>query len=428
MRRLFALLLVLFAVQVSATTVSVRLEGVRTFDIGPGQPHTFQTVPWGDLQAGDVVNIHYRTEPYLYKIALRAKGTAEHPVVINGVTGPMGQRPVLNFQGAATAAGSASVFTTSPQFGESLGGILIQRGQGEAYEGPKPSHIHIKNLVLRNAKGSYTSVAGITTTYGITACIYVMNSADLLIENNEIYGCGNGIFFMAKDGLLSQTSERPVIRGNKVYGNGTPGSYLEHNLYIQSLSPIMERNYIGKLVDGAQGSSLKDRSAGAIIRYNYIVSSEGRAADLVDSQDQGINGIITRPEYGKDWMYGNVFFIDSAGTAIHFGGDTWCETEGSNVCVPLSQYRSRLKFYDNTLIYTLQGWRNVLFDLSLATTRVDAWNNTFHVGPQTENHHIVEYAGTVCLGKNVVVGPVQYNGRDGFDPSQININFGCTLP
>jgi hypothetical protein len=320
------------------------------------------------------------------------------------------------------------VFTTAPQFGESLGGILIQRGQGEAYEGPKPSHIHIKNLVLRNAKGSYTSVAGTTVAYGITACIYVMHSAHLLIENNDIYGCGNGIFFMAKDGLLSQTSEDPVIRGNKVYGNGTVNSFLEHNLYVQSARPVIERNYIGKLVTGAQGSSLKDRSANATIRYNYIVSSEGRALDMVDSQDQGTNGIITLPEYGRDRVHGNVFFVDSAGTAIHYGGDTWCETEGSNVCVPLSEYRSLLEFYDNTVVYTLQGWRNVLFDLSLQNTRVNAWNNIFHVGPQTQNHHLVEYTGTVCLGPNTMVGPVQYNGRDGHDPSLITINFGCMLP
>jgi hypothetical protein len=417
---LFGVLVALSAL--TYANASERLTGLRTFDIGPGWPDTFETVPWGDLISGDVVNIHYRPEPYLYKLGLRAKGTTAYPVIINGVTGPYGERPILNFQGARTAPGSLSVFNTSaPEFNESLGGIVIKRGPGEPWEGPKPSHIQIKNLVLRNAKGSYTSLAGNTVNHGVTACIYVLVAQDLLVENSVMYGCGFGIFTMAKEGKLAHACERLTLRNSQVYNNGRANSWLEHNAYIQCASPVIEGNYFGKLITNAQGSSFKDRSSNLVFRNNYVISAS-RALDLVHSEDQDIDGIATLPDYGRDLVEGNTLMVDTS-TAIHYGGDNYCEQEsGSTLCVPPVNYRFHLTFRNNTVIYSTSGWRNSIFDLSLRDTRVDAYNNRFHLGTQATNHHMVEYAGRVNFWNNLVIGSLQFNGRDGYDPSMVTIN------
>jgi hypothetical protein len=93
----------------------------QTYNVGPGQ--TFaepDSVPWGALVAGDVVNIFYRETPYRWKIGLRGQGTAQNPIVINGVTDSVGHRPQFDFNGARTASGSnpgsgQNVFTTTPE-------------------------------------------------------------------------------------------------------------------------------------------------------------------------------------------------------------------------------------------------------------------------------------------------------------------------
>ena len=72
---------------VTANPVTSARTGTHTtYNVGPGQSYTEpDTVPWGALQAGDVVNIYYRSTPYRWKIGLRGQGTQSAPIVINGV-------------------------------------------------------------------------------------------------------------------------------------------------------------------------------------------------------------------------------------------------------------------------------------------------------------------------------------------------------
>lgn len=424
-----ALLFGFFAKDVFAQTVSSRLEGVRTFDIGPGQPYTFDTVPFGALQPGDVVNIHFQETPYKYKFGLKARGTADRPVIINGVTDPDGRKPVLDFQSARTAALTREVFNNQAQYGESLGGIVVKRGQGDDYAGPKPSWIQIQHLEVRNAKGSYTGLGNVSRRYGGSpACIYLLASSHLTIDNLDVSGCAFGLFVMAKDGLMSQNSDNITIRRSKFYQNGKLNSWFEHGVYLQAAGALVEENYFGKLVDGAPGSSFKDRSAGLVFRNNFIVSS-ARATDFVHSEEQDIDGIATLPTYGRDKVYGNTYVIDSSETAIHYGGDNMGEQEeGDELFVPPVRYREHLEFYNNTVTYTLCGWRNMVFDISTRDTIVEAWNNTFTFSECTYNHHLVEWAGTVLFGPNTVIGNLQFNGRDFSNPEMIRITTGHAPP
>lgn len=422
--------------------VTKPLTGSRaTYNVGPGQQHTeCGTVPWGNLTAGDVVNIYHRNTPYKCKFGLSSLGEASNKVVINGVTDSYGNRPILEFNGARTAAGSNpgapnNVFGGSYDF-EPLGGIVIKRYAGSAWESPKPRHIVIQNLELRGAANGQTFVnlAGVTKNYGSSAGIWIQVGDDITIQNNVIVNNGFGIFTMAKDGTLAHTAVRPVIRCNRIYNNGVVNSYLEHNLYVQSASPLVEGNYIGQVRDGSWGASYKTRSSAEIFRYNYVVSS-ARAIDFVHSEGNE-DGIAAEPGYGKDWVYGNTIYNDCisnsncAANAIHYGGDNMGEQDGSSsVFTPPIPYRSRLYFFGNTVINranTTQSWRVALFDLSLAKTTVHAWNNIF-ANFGNSNFSWVEYAGVLNLyGKNLVYGTM-LNHHDFANPNHVDINELGTL-
>ena len=53
------------------------------YHVGPDQSHSnLNSIPWTTLGPGDVVNIHWRSEPYRSKIGLRGRGTADNRIVI----------------------------------------------------------------------------------------------------------------------------------------------------------------------------------------------------------------------------------------------------------------------------------------------------------------------------------------------------------
>lgn len=412
-----------------------------TYNVGPGQAHTeCGTVPWGNLVAGDVVNIFHRSTPYKCKFGLSSRGTQTNKIVINGVTDSFGNRPILEFNGARTAAGCNqgppnNVFGGSYDF-ESLGGIVIKRFAGSAWESPKPQHIVIQNLEMKGAANgqTYTKLDGAEGKYDSSAGIWIQVGADITLQNNIITNNGFGVFTMAKDGTLAHTVERPVIRCNRIHGNGVANSYLEHNLYVQSTSPLVEGNYIGQVRKDSWGASYKTRSSGEIFRYNYVVAS-ARALDFVHSEGNE-DGIAIQPDYGTDYVYGNIIYNDCiansncASNPIHYGGDNMGEQDSSSaVFTPPIPYRSRLYFFGNTVINranTDDSWRVHMFDLSLASTTVYAWNNIF-ANFGNSNFAWVEYAGRLNLhGKNLVYGTM-LNHHDFANPIHVRINQLGTL-
>lgn len=104
---------------------SAPLQGKHaTYNVGPNQQYTELTqVPWLSLVAGDVVNIYYRATPYATLIGLRAQGTADQPVTINGVTDASCNRPVLTAVNAVPAADSKAA-----NFGADIHIIFLKYG------------------------------------------------------------------------------------------------------------------------------------------------------------------------------------------------------------------------------------------------------------------------------------------------------------
>jgi hypothetical protein len=400
----------------------------KTYDVGPGKSYEEpDTVPWGALVAGDVVNIYYRPAAYKWKLCVRGAGTQADPIVVNGVTDASGQRPKFDFNGARTASGcnpggSDNIFDTSSQWSlEDYAGFILRGGVQDPY-GFKPQWIVIKNLELTGAApgASFVSLTGATTPYmDSPAAIWIQPSDDVTLENNVIYDNGYAVFTMSKDGTLDAACERITVRSNRIWGNGVVGSYLEHNLYIQSTHPLIEGNYFGITRAGSEGSTYKSRSSGEIFRYNYVEAS-ARAIDWVHSEDQA-QGIASQADYGTDYAYGNVIVNDCslgncASNPIHYGGDNLGEQDDvAQEFVPTTPYRAHLYFYNNTVINRVtqtDAWRAAVFDLSLRGTTVESWNNLFAFEGST-NFSWVQSAGKLNLvGTNLAWGATVADASD----------------
>jgi hypothetical protein len=388
----------------------------HTYNIGlSGSSDSFQNVPFATLVAGDVVNIYPGT--YKWKIGLRAQGTAANPVIINGVTDSACNKPILDFNGSMTAPGSTNLYAANTS--EKLGGIVIIRaGSGDtlmppdAYGSYEPQYIIIQGLQLQNASNgaTYTSHTGSAGTFMDAGCIWSQSGEHLVYRNNVMTGCGFGFFAMAKDGLLSEANQFVILANNWIALNGASGVYLDHNVYMQANAPIVEGNFLGQLVTGGLGSSYKDRSAQSVIRYN-TVSCALQCFDLVESDDQGGDGIVTLPWYGTDYVYNNtIVSIDTP--AIHYGGDNFGEQNSggysTTLFVPPSNqpYRRHLLFWGNTYTLTTSVYSDAVMKLSYSGATVDAWNDTFALGFSGGGAESwVWWAGTLRLGAgNVITG------------------------
>ncbi len=347
----------------------------KTYNVGPGQTYEELTqIPWLSLRAGDVVNIFHRAEPYRTKIGLRAQGTPTAPVVINGVTDAQCNRPEISGQNAVTAADAVREKFYNKQHSENLGLLFIYQASNDKW-GYRPAHITIQNLKLTGAHKSNTYAAqdGTTAAYNLGAAgIYAVRVEGLRVENNEITGNGNGVFVNSR--ADDDFSEHIVVRRNRIHANGNVGSYTEHNLYIQARRPLYEGNYIGQLIPGARGSSLKDRSSATVIRYNHIDAAT-RAIDLVEIEG-GVAPVRNDPLYHQAWVYGNLIVSDhdaparSSTLLIHWGGDN----------DPRYFRSGPLHFFNNTVVTRAskaQAYYLCVFDMPGDSQSVHASANVF---------------------------------------------------
>ncbi|WP_161784226.1 right-handed parallel beta-helix repeat-containing protein [Aquabacterium sp. NJ1] len=384
-----------------------------TYDVGPGQALTELTdVPWLALQAGDVVNIHYRPAPYRTKFGLRAQGTADAPVIINGVTSNTCARPVISGEQAVTARDARMAdFNRSP---EGAGLILIHRPPEGASETFTPRHIIIQNLKLtgvRGGKGFFNEAGKVQNYANFSAAIYALRVHNLTVQNCEITGNSMGIFVDTKGDAPDEYSANIIIRGNLIYYNGNPGSYYEHNLYIQARRALYEGNFIGQAYGGGP---LKDRSSGTVIRYNKILA-RGHAMDLVESEED-VKILRVDPLYPYAWVYGNIIINDSqapAGMAVnmvHWGFDNAVERGRNGV----------LFFYHNTVVSRIepQAFPYVVAfqigrdGLAPQGATVEAAANVFW--QQSDNEwRFLSQAGTLKFVGTNYVPPIWYPSKPG---------------
>ena len=169
--------------------------GATTYDVGPGQPlAAIGDAPWATLAPGDVVRIHHRATPYREKWVIGRSGTAQAPIVVQGVLGPNGERPVVSGDGAVTP--SPLNFWNEPRG-------VIKVGGSNTPDSAIASHVVIENLEVRSAHTAYSFTndsSGVQTYAQNAAAIFVEAAEDLVIRNCVITDSGNGIFVAASDG------------------------------------------------------------------------------------------------------------------------------------------------------------------------------------------------------------------------------------
>ena len=405
------------------------------YPVGPGQRYTrISDVPWGELGPGDTVRIHYRSEPYREKIIIRTDGSEQNPIRICGVSGPNGERPVLDGEGAVNHVNDSPAYGSYRPM-EALAMIMLWNRDYDL----KVHNIVIDGLHIRNVKNTYTFTRtdGTTESYESgAACIRIQAADNVVIRDNELENCGNGIFTMSQGYNEASLTRNLLIEGNYLHGHGQNGSYREHGAYIQGIGVIYQYNRFGPNAPGSGGSTLKERVSDSVIRYNWFDSGSSRVLDLVEVEDAAAWYLVdeylrelgcTAIEsceaidaerlqkvqeadrlYRRSYVYGNFFHHvgsqTDAGNIVHYGSDN----------DPALSRAGTLYFYNNTVSIQQDqsdSWRFRLFYLgnrgadTASREVVEMFNNiVYFTGEQTETPSYFCFGdtngGTVNLGKN----------------------------
>jgi hypothetical protein len=342
---------------------------------------TIAEVPWATLQPGDTVLIHWRAGGYKEKWVICRQGTASQPITVRGVPNQNGDLPIIDGNGAITPL---NLNFPSEQRG------VIKIGSANIPADTMPKFIVIENLEIRSAHPDYqfTDDGGNTQTYSSAASsIYVEKGENITVRNCKMHDSANGFFVASSDDTVSRNI---LVEGNYIFGNGIVGSAFQHNNYTAAIGITFQYNRFGAMRSGANGNALKDRSAGTVIRYNWIEHGN-RQLDLVEGDDS--IQIRNAPEYRKTFVYGNVLIEpDGAGNSqiAHYGGDN-----GTT-----SLYRKgTLYFYNNTVISSRTG-NTTLFRLSTNEETCDARNNIFYVTAGGANLALLDDTGVLFLSHN----------------------------
>jgi len=410
--------------------------GITFYDVGPNQTYTnLSELPWSQLQGCDTVRIYPKANnaPYNEMILISA-GTDLAPtgptryMRVMGMPDASGARPIIDGTSATQleTLKNSKAGTRTLQYHDNksskralfgLGLVMVGPQSGYDYNKGPAGYISIENLEIRNADydGPFTDAfTGNQSAYGtFTSCLYVEAAAHLIVRNNILHNCGNGLFINSKNGVVVELSQDILIEGNRIFDNGNPkiagvtGGFSEHNSYTEAHGITYDSNYFGAMRSGGRGDCIKDRSSGLVIRYNTFASDCTYPMHLMDTM--GAIGLISdEPDYQRTFVYGNLFNLETApGSAttnlVQYGGDTGIT----------SKYRKgTLFFYNNTVVTkadaTYTSYPEVfLFEMQLKGSVADVRNNVFFTAAATagKNAKIQDVAlgaGNVKLANNWV--------------------------
>jgi len=232
-------------------------------------------------------------------------------------------------------------------------------------------------------------------TYSFNAAaIFVERGEHIVVRNCDIHGSASGIFVASGDSE-AQLSRDITIENCLIHGNGTVSRFLDHNIYTEAIGTLIQYNRLSPLRAGATGNNVKDRSAGTVIRYNWI---EGGAhlLDLVEAQES-YKFTMADPRYHKTFVYGNVLVNGPYGAAsiIHYGGD-----QGYTP----TYRKGHLYFYNNTVVNIADRkgqtnrWRTILLNLDTNDEIADLHNNIIYSAAATPNERPAEFSLLAACG------------------------------
>jgi hypothetical protein len=187
----------------------------------------------------------------------------------------------------------------------------------------------------------------------------------------------------------AQASKDVLVENCWIYDNGIEGSAYEHNNYTEAMGIVFQFNQFGPPRKNCSGNNLKDRSAGTVIRYNWIEGGN-RQLDLVDA---GHAELLNSPLYRQTLVYGNILIEpDGAGNSqiIHYGGDS-----GST-----ERYRKgTLYFHNNTVISTRSG-NTTLLRLSTNDEACESRNNIVYTTASGSHLALLNREGVLSMRNN----------------------------
>ncbi|MBN9518392.1 VCBS repeat-containing protein [bacterium] len=310
----------LFGTAAAVVTASAGTGTPKVYDIGPGKPYqNIADLDWTKLGPGDTVNIHYKPGGYHEIFMVSTRGTSNSWITINGIPDPAtGALPVIDGVNAVMAPQFASHYAPLSGYG-----LVVVGARPGFKDGYQPGYVSIQNLQIQNAYKDYsfTDYDGTRKNYGaVGAGVYLERADNVTLLGNTINANGEGVFG-AGQSTFNRLMANITLDHNYIYGNGNPGSYLEHNTYLEGIDTVYQNNRYGPTRSGSAGAGLKDRSAGLIIRNNYIEGGTVQV-QLPEAQNQ-IDLAITLGRYHKTYVYGNVLFSGpgNASTFVWFGGD-----------------------------------------------------------------------------------------------------------
>jgi hypothetical protein len=323
------------------------------YDVGPGMEYNNPSeVPWESLEPNTLVRIHFREEPYADKWVIAVSGTDGSPIVVRGILSN-GRRPVITGNNATTRL-------ALDYWNEKRSVIKVG---GSSHPSEFPEYIIIENLEIKSARPAYsfTNDQGHSDNYSSNAAsIHVEMGSHIIIRNCIIHNSGNGFF------AGSQASDL-LLEKNYIYDNGIENSIYHHNNYTECLGITFQYNHFGPLRPGCRGNNLKDRSAGTLIRYNWIEAGN-RTIDLVESNH---DHILNDPSYSQTHVYGNVLIkhdVQENGQVLHYGGD------GADY----SKYRKGALWFFNNTVVSYRSGNTTLFGLSSNDEHVESFNNIIY--------------------------------------------------
>jgi hypothetical protein len=388
----------------------------KTYDVGDDKPYkTFGAVPWNLVGTGDAVRVFWRPQPYHEKIAINGSGTEKSPLRICGMANAKGEKPIIDGENAVTAKGSS--FNHAVHERRGIISVTAAKTANDTEQERKPHHVIIEGFEIRNTGDMYkfTDTAGASQSYFDNgAGIYIERGEDIIIRNNDVHHCANGVFVQSGGGE-DVVSRRITIESNYLHDNGSTGSRRDrhHNAYTEALGIVYQFNRFGPIRQGSEGIQLKDRSTGNVIRYNWFEGGK-RVMDLVEPEES-YEMARKDPNHNNTYVYGNTIVLgkDASSRMIHYGGDNGDSRKGT------------MYFYDNTVVIhtsSKEQWNISLFQLETQDETADVRNNIF-VQTSDANLWWVYYPGTVKLGTNWFTGNVKLV-REAGGPAKLEHIYG----
>ena len=199
-------------------------------------------------------------------------------------------------------------------------------------------HITIRNCTFGN-----------NTTWGL----FTGFSDDLLIENNECFGSTNehGIY-------VSNSGDRPTLRGNRCYSNRGGGIQLNADVNIQPgdgliTGALLENNVIYDNGRGGGGAFNLDGVQDSIIRNNLLFNNH--ASGIIFFQIDGAEG----PRGNR--VYHNTIDMAADGRwALNFLQTTGTNIARNNILLTRHSFRGGLRFGDATDVANTDSDYNIV--------------------------------------------------------------------